>query len=332
MNVGFIGTGQMGLYQARNFSAVKGWRIVAGSDVSELARAEFAKKYPGTAVYADHRDLLKDRQVEAVVVVVPTLFHKTVAIEALRAGRPVLCEKPMARTVTDCKRMLDVAEKTGQFLMIAHCRRYDEHWAAWADVIRRGDLGFPILWRDACAGLSPGRWFMDEKISGGPLFDGAIHNYDFANFLWGKPESVIASAIKLQSDVTAIDTATAVVRYENGCQLMVSWSWAVRATGMHDVLGPKGSLQWGTGGQTPPEEDKERSSYFCVTDGQNQKRLVRATSDFDNMYRHQAQHFLDCIEGRAKCQTPGTEAIKAVAVSEAVLKAAARGGSKKVMW
>jgi myo-inositol 2-dehydrogenase/D-chiro-inositol 1-dehydrogenase len=331
VRLGFIGLGGMGLYQARAFARVKGCRVSAGADVSGKSRDDFQQGFPGALVYDSHRRMLAEGRIDAVVIAVPTGLHREVAADALKAGIPVLLEKPMARTVADCHRLIDLSGRTGTLLMIAHCRRYDPYWGILAREIGANRLGAPVLWRDVSAGMGPGRWFMDEKLGGGPLIDGAVHNYDFANLMFGDPESVVSSAIKLDPGVTAVDTGSAVVRYRSGHQLLMSWSWAARGCRLHDLVGPKGFLQFGTGNLTPPEEEKGIYSYVCLTNAKNEQRLLKAKRE-PNMYLIQGKHFLDCVHGRTKCRTPGTEAVKAVAVAEAILKAGPSGKAREVRW
>ena len=131
--------------------------------------------------------------------------------------------------------------------------------------------------------------------------------------------------------VTAIDTASAIVRYKSGNQLLVSWSWAARGCGLHDIIGPRGFIQFGTGGIQVSDKEKATHNYCCLTDAKGKQRLI-ASQRAERMYLVQARHFLDCIQVKAKCRTPGTEAIKAVAVAEAIQKAAPKGGERRVRW
>jgi myo-inositol 2-dehydrogenase/D-chiro-inositol 1-dehydrogenase len=321
----------MGLYQARAFAQVKSCRVVAGADLSEPSRARFLQTFPDAKVYGDHRRMLSDAGVDAVVVAVPTGHHRAVASDALKARVPVLLEKPMARTVAECHRLIELSEQTGTLLMIAHCRRFDPHWGILAGLVAGGRLGTPVLWRDVAAGIGPGRWFMDDRLGGGPLIDGAVHNYDFANFMFGAPDRVISSSIKLDPGVTAIDTGSAVVRYRSGHQLLMSWSWSAKGCQMHDIVGPKGFLQFGTGGLAPPEREKGKYLYACLTDASGKQRLMKAPKE-PSMYVRQGRHFLDCVNGHARCLSPGTEAIKAIAVAEAVLRAGPAGKALEVRW
>ncbi len=333
IRLGFVGLGGMGLHQATSFAKVSGCRIVAGADVSTAAQANFLQRYPKARAYASHKELLGDNDVDAVVVVSPTFFHRQIVIDALRAGRHVLTEKPMARTVADCKAMLDVASKTGKQLMVAHCRRFDDDWGTFANLVRKGKLGRPILWRHLMAGKGPTNpWFMDDKLGGGPLIDGAVHDEDFANWLFGEPESVYATQMKLTKN-TAVDTASTVVHYRSGDQLLLSWSWGVgQGSHLNDALGPKASVVFGPPANAEGLDPKTYAYYQLnpapATGGKPQ--LIR--SKRTDMYVNQARHFLACLNGKAKCQSDGYAALKAVAVAEAILKAAVKGGERKVRF
>lgn len=170
---------------------------------------------------------------------------------------------------------------------------------------------------------------MDDQRGGGPLIDGAVHNYDFGNFMFGDPVSVLASSIKLTRR-SAVDTATAVVRYAPGDQLMVSWAWGPRGDSAHDVMGPKGTLLFDHGGMAPANE--KGYAYLRVWPNGKDMKLIKFTYNGLDMYIEEDRHFISCItEGKA-CEAPGTESIKAVAVAEAILKAAPKGGMRKVVW
>lgn len=331
IRVGFIGLGGMGLYQAKSFAQAVGCQVAAGADPSAEMRARFAQTYPAAQLYASPAELLAQPTVDAVVVAVPTGYHQQIAAAALAARIPLLLEKPMARTVAQCQQLIEAAEQSNTLLMVAHCRRYDPYWTSWGDYVTAGKLGGPLLWRDVRAGFSPGGWYMDEELGGGPLIDGAVHNYDFANWIFGEPESVYTSAIKMDSAVSAIDTGSTLIRYRAGHQLLISWSWAVKGTTLHDILGPQGFIQFGAGDFAIPDEEKGHYQYCRFTDQAGQQTLIKSSAKPD-MYVRQAEHFLACIRGEATCQTPGTEAIKAVAVAEAVLQAGRDGKVHEIAW
>ncbi len=337
VGVGFIGVGGMGMAQVKAFEKAKRCKTVAGADLSETARSAFKAAQPQAEVYDDYRKLLDDKNVDAVVIVVPTLLHKDIAIDAMKAGKHVLTEKPMARTVKDCKAMLKAEKETGKLLMVAHCRRYDPNWLTFANVVEKEKIGRPVMWRQMMSGMGPQvGWFMDDKLGGGPMIDGAVHNYDFGNMMFGDPQRVICKGIKLRDHVSALTTATAVVEYPHGDLLQVSWSWATPGyQGAHDILGAKATLVFGPAGQEVDKNDPKGTVYFTIINDKGKKQLVKGKSFKRgmNMYELQAQHFIDCIDGKTKqCLTPGSEAIKAVAVAEAILTTAQKGGAKKISW
>ena len=333
LNIGFIGTGGMGRYQCAAFDKVRSVKVFAGADPAAASRKAFAKAHPDARVYRDHRDLLADTDVDAVVVASPTGYHKSLVIDVLRSGRPAMTEKPMALSVADCHRMLDAAGKTRQKLMVAHCRRFDPQWGTMAKAIASGVIGQPVLWRAVAAHVfRVAPWFMDEKLGGGPMIDGLVHNYDFANLMFGEPQYVQASAIKL-SRHSATDTATAIVHYARGCQLLASWSWSVPGKSSFDLLGPRGCLTEGAGELTPPKSDGDRYGYWCHTNLTGKQRLLKFRKDGKDMYQAQAEHFRDYVTGKQKrCIASGEQSLKAVAVAEAILKAGKSGRSRQVKW
>ncbi len=332
IQIGFIGLGGMGCLQADSFDRVRGCKVFAGADPSAACRKAFQARFPDAVVYDDYRRLLANPEIDGVVVAIPTGHHAAVATDVLKAGKPLLLEKPMARTVAECRKLNRLSETTGTLLMVGHCRRYDPHWGSWGTYVRSGRLGWPVLWRHTMAGSGPSSsWFMDEKLGGGPLLDGAIHNYDFANLIFGDPESVVASTIKLNPAVTAVDTGSAVVRYGCGGQLLVSWSWGTVGSYAHDIVGPKGFIEPTPENLAVPGDTDGTYAYCRVTSMKGKQRLIRSRNSPD-MFVRQAKHFLDCVRGKAECQTPGTEAIKAVAVGEAILQAGPDGKARKVVW
>jgi predicted dehydrogenase len=319
IKVGFIGVGGMGMGQAHAMAKSRRFRVVAGADQSPRSCAAFNADFPRAAVYRDHRELLKDTNVDAVVVAVTPVAQRGIAIDAMKSGRDVLCEKPMARTVADCRRMIDAQEKTGRVLMVAHCRRFDTVWGAFAKLYRDGDLGRQVIWRHCVAdGGPPQRWFWDQKTSGGPVMIAAIHDIDFAVSMFGDPTHVQASSVKL-GKTSVIDTVTAVVHHADSSKLMFSWGWgSPTMPKLLDILGPKASLAI----------DRTAHRLTDRETGRSRKITFRKT----DMYITQAKHFADCIEHNAKCISPATEAIKAVAVAQAILKAAPSGRTCSVQW
>src|SRR5690606_33352367 len=143
------------------------------------------------------------------------------------------------------------------------------------------------------------KWFLDDKMGGGPLLDGAVHNWDFANYMFGEPVSVLTSSINLDPTVTGIDTGSAIVRYESGNQLLLSWSWTTPGGGLFDFIGPKAGMLQGPGELETPELDMTTYGYYRIINRDGKKKSLVKFRKSD-MYVRQAQHFIDCITGKVK--------------------------------
>ncbi|MGQ9905257.1 MAG: Gfo/Idh/MocA family protein, partial [Anaerolineae bacterium] len=141
IRLGVIGTGNMANHQADRFIKIDGVQIAACCDVSAERRAAFAAKHNVPAVYADYREMLDKERLDAVTNVTPDAMHAEVSIAALERRIPVLCEKPMATTLDDAKRMLDAAEKAGVINMINFSYRDSSGLQAAAEVVRAGKIG-----------------------------------------------------------------------------------------------------------------------------------------------------------------------------------------------
>ncbi len=199
VRLGFIGAGGMANHQAGQFSKIDGVQITACCDVSAERRAAFAQKFNVPAVYADYREMLAKEQLDGVTNVTPDAMHAEVSIAVLERRIPILCEKPMATTLDDARRMLDAADKAGVVNMINFSYRNSSGLQAAAEAVRAGLIGelrhveSSYLqswlvskgwgnWRE-----SPGLlWRLSTKHgSAGDLGDIGVHIYDLTSFLCG---------------------------------------------------------------------------------------------------------------------------------------------------
>lgn len=146
--------------------------------------------------FLDARELIASPDIDAVDIAMPTPAHAPLAIEALRAGKHVFCEKPMSLSLADCDAMIAAAKESGRTLVIGHCLRYWPHYLAAKAAIDSGEYGRPIhasFLRTGAAPLwSSGGWLMRREESGGVL-DMHIHDIDVAVWWFGAPASVSAS-------------------------------------------------------------------------------------------------------------------------------------------
>jgi predicted dehydrogenase len=173
-------------------------------------------------------ELLAIPDLDLVDICAPTVAHPELAIAALQAGKHVLCEKPMARTSADAKRMVDAAKAADRILMPAMPLRFWPEWAWLRDVIRSGEFG-RVLGARFRRVAEPPAWghkhFGNGALSGGALLDLHVHDTDFVQFAFGKPKSVFSRGYTKYTG--AIDHVVTQYEVESGAIVHAEGSWAM---------------------------------------------------------------------------------------------------------
>jgi predicted dehydrogenase len=271
VKIGIIGCG--GIANGKHMPSLKqipNVRMVAFCDIKK-ERAEKAAKDFGTEdakVYTDYKELLKDPEIEVVHVLTPNREHADISIDALYAGKHVMCEKPMAKTAADARRMLEAAEKTGKKLTIGYQHRHKPQSRDAKKRIDAGELG-EIYYANCLAIRRRGtpNWgvFLDEEAQGGgPIIDIATHSLDLTLYLMNnyEPEMVIGKTHKKLehpeagniwgdngvSTTPLEEAACAMIRMKNGATIMLETSWALNTCepveeGSCVLCGSKAGLQ-----------------------------------------------------------------------------------------
>lgn len=176
-------------------------------------------------------EALSDTAVSAVYVATPVFLHSPQTIQSLRAGKHVLCEKPMAMNETEARSMVQVAEETGQTLGVAYYRRTYPKVHCAKQLLEAGVIGKPVLaeltshsWFDA--NESDRSWLIDPAMAGGgPLYDIASHRIDLLNFLFGQPLRVSAHLSNAVQHYAVEDNATVMIDYAGGVRGIVDVRW-----------------------------------------------------------------------------------------------------------
>lgn len=191
-------------------------KAVASVPGVELA-AEVSRR-AGTS----YEDVLADSRIDAVDLCLPTDMHEAATIQALRAGKHVLVEKPMALDVASCERMIEEAKRAGKILMVAQVLRFFPAYKVLENSLR--ELG-PIRaasFRRRCAQPGWSEWLKDKARSGGGAFDLLIHDIDMALCLFGAPMAI--SATGYEDVASGVDTISAQLFYE-GFTAEISGGW-----------------------------------------------------------------------------------------------------------
>lgn len=251
VKIGIIGCG--GIANGKHMPSlkkIKNVQMVAFCDIIEERAVKAAEEYgvEGAKVYTDYKELLKDREIEVVHVCTPNRSHAFISIDAMEAGKHVMCEKPMAKTYKEAKEMLDASERTGMKLTIG----YQSRWRADSLYLKKmcedGELG-EIYYGKAIAlrRRAVPTWgvFLNEyEQGGGPLIDIGTHALDLTLWMMDnyKPKMVVGTTfekLKNQKDCgnawgdwdpkkfTVEDAAFGFIVMENGATIMLESSWAL---------------------------------------------------------------------------------------------------------
>ena len=181
LNVGVIGAGKIGQEHIRRLTeTLPGAKVVAVSDADAARANEVAATVPGAKAYPTGEELITTKNVDAVIVTSWGDTHAAYVIAAIRAGKPVFCEKPMATTQADCLAILDAEAAFGRRLVqIGFMRRFDTPIRAMKETIRKGVIGFPLMFHSVHRNASsPGHFKATMAIT-----DTAVHDIDIARFL-----------------------------------------------------------------------------------------------------------------------------------------------------
>ncbi|MCI7489019.1 MAG: Gfo/Idh/MocA family oxidoreductase, partial [Oscillospiraceae bacterium] len=200
VRIGIIGCG--GIANGKHMPALKKIEeaeMVAFCDIIEERAVKAAKEFgvEGAKIYTDYRELLEDESIESVHVCTPNRSHSFITIDALEAGKHVMCEKPMAKTYAEAKKMYETAQRTGKKLTIGYQQRWRADSLYLKEACDNGDLGDIYYGRAiALRRRAVPTWgvFLNEyEQGGGPLIDIGTHALDLTLWMMNnyKPKMVV---------------------------------------------------------------------------------------------------------------------------------------------
>jgi predicted dehydrogenase len=288
---------------------------------------EFGKQFDITRQYEKLEDMLKDGNVDALVVSTPNYLHAPQTIAALNTGVHVMVEKPMAMNAAEAEQMCEAADKSGATLMVAHCWRFDpdvlwlkEQSKKLGRIIRTKGIGVHTHW-------GPSGWFTQKEFAGGgAMADVGIHALDTARFLLGdpKPVSVFAKISTYYKDFDVDDTGVTIVEWDNSATSYVeSGWWQPHADGPEAATQLYGTEGFGQLFPTHLELPNQKENKFDVLESGFE--FPRKEHCPQSLYDTQLKYFVECIE---KKQTPvpgGLEGLMNMKVVDAAYESSRTG-------
>ena len=271
INIGIIGCG--GIANGKHMPSLHrlpNVRMVAFCDLVREKAEKAAREYgtPDAKVYTDYKELLKDESIEVVHVLTPNREHADITVDALYAGKHVMCEKPMAKCAADAQRMYDAAAATGKKLTIGYQHRHKSAAQFAKEYVESGALG-EIYYANCYAIRRRGtpNWGVflnEEEQGGGPIIDIATHSLDLTLYLMNnyEPQMVVGKTHKCiehpeagnlwgdkgVSTTPLEEAACAMIVMKNGATIMLETSWALNTSdpipeGSCRLCGTKGGLK-----------------------------------------------------------------------------------------
>jgi predicted dehydrogenase len=344
MRVAVIGAGSISEFHLKAYASNKEIELVAVCDINEERAAEKANKYGAAKVYTDYRLLMLDAHIDAVSICTWNHTHAEISIAALDAGKHVLCEKPLCRTVEEALRVEEAVRRSGKVFQVGFVRRYGDNVQTLRTFLNGGELG-DIYYAKASSLRrlgNPGGWFADQDRSGGgPLIDIGIHVIDLCWYLMGKPKlksisgntySKLGNRSNIQNlsfyqaaDYDADrnnveDLANALIRFENGASLLIDVSYTLHAKS--DELTVKLYGEQG-GAEIEPE--------LCII-GEKHNTILNMSPQIDQLsfnaqqaFASEIAHFVNCCQGREQTISPVEDGVEIMKMLCGIYESAAAG-------
>ena len=329
VRIGVIGCGYWGPNLIRNFSHLKGTKVLMCSDLSEDRLNHMRNLYPQIETTTDYRRVLARKDIDAVVVATPPETHMRLAVEALHAGKHVFVEKPLALSTADATVMVEEAQKAQRVLIVGHTFVYTAAVNKIKDVIASGELGEVFYISTTRVNLG----IFQENIN--VVWDLAPHDVSILNYILdAAPESVATQAsCNIRKNVE--DVAFLTLRYASDVLAHVHVSWLnpnkIRST---TVVGSKKMLVY---------DDISALEKIRIYDkGVTVTPHYDTFGEFNLSYRYgdilvprlddseplkvACQHFVDCVEKGITPRSSGVHGLNVVRVLEAAVESIREDG------
>ncbi|MEW4223789.1 Gfo/Idh/MocA family protein [Rossellomorea marisflavi] len=321
LKIGVIGCGSIAKHRhIPEYMANEHAEIVAVCDIVKDRAQEMADQI-GAKAYTDYKELLKDESIEAVSVCTPNALHAPISIDALKAGKHVLCEKPMATSTEEAEAMVVAANEAGRKLMIGHNQRFVPSHQKAKELISKGEAGKIYSFRTAFGHGGPEGWSVDGKDSWffrkeeafiGAMGDLGVHKTDLMRYILGEEFVEVGAFVETSSKENADvdDTAVCVLKTESGTIGTLAASWSYQKEDNSTVIyGEKAVLRL--------EEDPVNSLVVQYSTGEVVKYElggIQTNDDGGQSASGVIDRFVTSVVEDVPTAVPGEEAMKSLQV------------------
>jgi predicted dehydrogenase len=320
LRVGVIGYGYWGPNLVRNFMACPEAIVTAVSDVIEDRLLPLRKLYPGLKTTSNSAELINDPSIDAIIIATPVSTHFELSLTALRAGKHVLVEKPLASTSDQARQLIDEADSRDLVLMVDHTFVYTDAVRKMRELIAKGELG-EIYYYDAVR-VNLGLFQHDVNV----IWDLGIHDLSIMDcVLPTRPIAISATGIShVPGQPENVAYLTLFFPDRQIAHIHVNWLAPVKVR--HTLIGGSEKMILYDDIE-PSEKVKVYHKGITVTPGPEDvyKMLVSYRSgdmyaprlDNSEALQREARHFVDCVKNKTKPETNGLAGLRMVKMIEA---------------
>lgn len=338
LNLGIIGLG-VGVSHLRGAQRLANVRVKAVCDTNAEKLKTVAETYGIAETGTDYHFMLADPEIDGICVATPDQLHAEMVCAALRAGKHVLCEKPLSLHSAECREMIRTAEETGKILMVGQVCRLTPGFLKAKKLIDEGVLGelYFIESEYAHDYTEIGGWRKDPALMRHPVTGGGCHPVDLLRWLTGcDPEEVFSySTHRALLDWPCDDSTIAVLKFREGLmgKILVS-TGCKRAYTMRTVI-------YGTKGTLITDNTSPQMSLYTATFGELDSFMGKKMEEIEHRipvrvdnhnFGDEIAEFCQCIENGTQPKISAEEGAKAVAVCEAIIRSSATGNPEKVQY
>lgn len=295
--------------------------VMAAVAARDLPRAEaYAQEHGCLRAHQGYEALIADPEVDVIYNALPPHRHADLTIAALKAGKPVLCEKPFAMNAAEARAMVDTAKAAGLLLMEAFHYRYHPMFRRILEVVRSGELGrirrIEAVF-DATIADKPGELRYDASIGGGALMDLGTYPVHWARQIAGSEPTVAGAARRMSADGRADIAYAADLAFANGISARIATAMDKPYGPTLEVIGDEGRLY-----AVNPLSPQSPQGHMLMVDsaaGEREETFITRTS-----YAFQLDAFLGCLRDGAAPPTGGEDSVAQMAAIDAI-RAAGEG-------
>lgn len=336
VKIAVIGYGGMGGWHCKRIATIEGLELAGIYDILEERRK--AAEENGIHAYATLEELLADPEVQIVTVAIPNQLHKPICIQAMEAGKNVVCEKPVALNHEELEEMIAAAKANNVLFTVHQNRRWDEDYRIMKHIYDEGTLGkvFRIESRVHGSRGIPGDWRNRKECGGGMVLDWGVHLLDQIMQMIDKPVKTIYAELSYVTNEACDDGFTVIIKFEDDLtvEVQVGTSNFINLPRWY-MLGENGSAvieNWGLDGKITMVSDwQNRDAVPVVTAAGLTKTMAPRTNETIKEYplprqetdiREFYQNVMKAIAGEAEQLIKHDELLRVMKLMEAVFESA----------